>query len=39
MATLITAGILLGILAAIIGLLVFVNNRDKRRADREAQRS
>lgn len=36
MATLITAGVLLAIIAAVIGLLVLVNNRDKRRAARNA---
>jgi hypothetical protein len=34
MATLITAGVLLAFIAGVIGLLVFVNNRDKRRAAR-----
>jgi hypothetical protein len=37
MATVITALILVGTIAAIIGLLVFVHNRDKKREAKKAQ--
>ena len=35
MATLITAGIIVGIIAFIVGILIFVHNRDQRKAANE----